>query len=38
MGSTKRLAEMVIQHMAVMFPQTTFAAVRFGNVLAAMVA
>lgn len=33
MGSTKRLAEMVIQHMAVMFPQTTFAAVRFGNVL-----
>ncbi|MDD2374188.1 MAG: nucleoside-diphosphate sugar epimerase/dehydratase [Eubacteriales bacterium] len=33
MGSTKRLAEMVMQHMAVMFPRSTFAAVRFGNVL-----
>lgn len=32
MGATKRVAEMVVQHMA-MISQTRFVAVRFGNVL-----
>jgi len=33
MGATKRLAEMIIQNMSRQFPQTLYAAVRFGNVL-----
>ncbi|WP_457427090.1 polysaccharide biosynthesis protein [Roseateles sp. P5_E7] len=33
MGATKRAAELVISHMAVQCPTTTFMAVRFGNVL-----
>ena len=33
MGSTKRIAEMVIMQMRERFPDTRYAAVRFGNVL-----
>lgn len=33
MGSTKRIAEMVILQMREHYPKTTYAAVRFGNVL-----
>ena len=33
MGATKRMCEMIIQAMYHKFPGTTFAAVRFGNVL-----
>lgn len=33
MGSTKRIAEMVVLEMHHRYPDTTFAAVRFGNVL-----
>lgn len=33
MGATKRVCELLLQHMAGMYPNTTFAAVRFGNVL-----
>ncbi len=33
MGSTKRIAEMVIQTLSICYPETKFAAVRFGNVL-----
>ncbi|KAB2928692.1 MAG: polysaccharide biosynthesis protein [Dechloromonas sp.] len=33
MGASKRLAEMVLQAMAVTMPQTKFSMVRFGNVL-----
>ena len=33
MGASKRLAEMVLQGLAGQFPNTTFAMVRFGNVL-----
>jgi FlaA1/EpsC-like NDP-sugar epimerase len=32
-GATKRLAEMVVQWMALRHPETAFATVRFGNVL-----
>lgn len=33
MGATKRVCEMIIQHIDAISPDTTFAAVRFGNVL-----
>ncbi|NCC76657.1 MAG: NAD-dependent epimerase/dehydratase family protein [Clostridia bacterium] len=33
MGSTKRIAELVVQALSIRHPQTKFAAVRFGNVL-----
>lgn len=33
MGATKRLAEMVVLELQSRYPRTTFAAVRFGNVL-----
>lgn len=33
MGSTKRIAELTVQNLARQFPQTKYAAVRFGNVL-----
>lgn len=33
MGATKRLAEIAIQELQTQYPGTTFAAVRFGNVL-----
>ena len=33
MGSTKRIAELIVQSLARQFPQTRYAAVRFGNVL-----
>ncbi len=33
MGATKRLAEMLLLELQVHFPETTFTAVRFGNVL-----
>jgi len=33
MGATKRLAEMIVQNMSRQFPNTLYAAVRFGNVL-----
>lgn len=33
MGSTKRICEMIIQYVDCISPNTTFAAVRFGNVL-----
>ena len=33
MGATKRAAEMVVSHLAAVFPATRFMAVRFGNVL-----
>ncbi|NLV48834.1 MAG: polysaccharide biosynthesis protein [Clostridiaceae bacterium] len=33
MGATKRIAELVIQSLARQYPETQFAAVRFGNVL-----
>lgn len=33
MGATKRIAELIVQNLARQFPQTKFAAVRFGNVL-----
>ncbi len=33
MGATKRICEMIIQGMSHFYPDTTFAAVRFGNVL-----
>jgi FlaA1/EpsC-like NDP-sugar epimerase len=33
MGATKRLAEMVVKNLAVEYPETVYASVRFGNVL-----
>ncbi|MEM1210842.1 MAG: polysaccharide biosynthesis protein [Planctomycetota bacterium] len=33
MGASKRLAELYIQHVGQLFPDTVFATVRFGNVL-----
>ena len=33
MGATKRLAEKILEHEQVLFPETKFMAVRFGNVL-----
>lgn len=33
MGASKRMAELTIQYLSRLFPLTTFAAVRFGNVL-----
>src|SRR5215211_8307361 len=33
MGATKRLAEMVVKNLAVEYPETIYASVRFGNVL-----
>jgi FlaA1/EpsC-like NDP-sugar epimerase len=33
MGASKRICEMVVQAMARLYPQTNYAAVRFGNVL-----
>jgi FlaA1/EpsC-like NDP-sugar epimerase len=33
MGASKRICEMVVQTMARLYPQTNYAAVRFGNVL-----
>ncbi len=33
MGASKRVCEMVVQHEAELYPDTTYAAVRFGNVL-----
>jgi FlaA1/EpsC-like NDP-sugar epimerase len=33
MGATKRLAEMVVKHLSTEYPETTYASVRFGNVL-----
>ena len=33
MGSTKRIAELVVQSLSIRYPLTKFAAVRFGNVL-----
>ena len=33
MGATKRMAELVVQSVAIEFPQTSYVSVRFGNVL-----
>lgn len=33
MGASKRIAELVVQNMALQYPKTQYAAVRFGNVL-----
>jgi FlaA1/EpsC-like NDP-sugar epimerase len=33
MGATKRIAELIVQSLSHIYPQTRFAAVRFGNVL-----